>query len=487
MERNRVLCTSVTYSDTNGGRMTLPKAWGYSSPALLESEIVLSLENGVSAAVKVKRGSSGNRMLYGELFKQFLLRHNIRHDFRMEFQNVGGNKYYVRIRDTQGVEIDYEIREVDNSRSYLSKNKGTAASMCKKFGEEEIAQGYLAVPTIWGNHYPDLYRGLVYLLVSDGRRWAIETEKFNDGTIRLFGEVFRKLMKHYGVRRDCRAIFDYTNTSSFHLMLTDWNGIEIEYEQYDEGGVQGVRKSNVPNRRDRRSLNGEEIVMAGYSDDSESMSDEVDGGEEIEVDGDSNDSESMSDEVDDGQEFELDGDSDDSESMPDEVDNNEVLVLDGDSDESDSVFDVVETGDDEMGNGKANSNDRSSRNIWYSRGYLLGGNFGRHGSPGFIKKMTEPICTRFQPMYIPRCFVRTQLLPRRKSKVARMLVGQGVEVECNIRWGGVSNSDDAYITSGLTLLMHTLKAVVGNYVMFRLVHTDADANSVTFEVTKMKQ
>ncbi|KAM7262198.1 hypothetical protein ACFE04_021275 [Oxalis oulophora] len=393
MEQNRVLCTSVKYSDLNVGTMTLPKAWGYSSPALLQSEIVFSLENGVSAAIKVKTGSSGNKMS----FQQFLLRHNISHDFRMEFQNVGGNKFYVRIRDTQGVEIDYEIREVDNSRSYLSNNKGTPTSMCKMFGEEEFAKltwtvlkceclrscavhFNKAVPGIWGNHFLDLYRGVVYLLVSDGRRWAIETEKLNDRTIRLFSVEF-----------------------------------QIEYERDDEGDVEGVQKSNVSiadNRQDNRSPYEEEIVMYGDTDDSDSMSDEVDSGE--------------------------------------------VLVMDGDSDDSDSMFDVVESGDNEMGNDEAQSNETGPRNIWYYRGYLIGGNFGANGTPGFMMKMTNLICTRFQPMYISRSFVRTHLLPRGKQKVATMLVGPGVKVQ-----------------------------YVKESIMFRLVDSDADAYSVTFGVTKM--
>ncbi|KAM7274172.1 hypothetical protein ACFE04_028836 [Oxalis oulophora] len=445
MEQNRILCTSVKYSDLKAGTMTLSKTWGYSSPSLLQSEIVLSLENGLSAAVKVKTGSSGNRMLYGERFRHFLLRHNIRHDFRMEFQNVGGNKFYVRIRDTQGVEIDYEIREVDNSRSYMSKKKGTPPSLCKMFGEEEFEQGYLAVPGIWGNHFPVLFRGVVYLLVSDGRRWAIETEKLNEGTIRFFGVEFRKLLKHYGVRTEFTSIFDYGETSSFNLMLTDKNGIKIEYERDDEGDVKGLQKSHVSiagNSQDRRRPYGEEFVM--------------------------------------------DDDSDDSDSSSDEGYSGEVLVMEGDSDDSDSIFHGVETVEDEMGNVEANSYERDGiQYIWYRRGYLIGGNYGATGSPGFLKKMTNPICNRFQPMYIPRRFVTTHLLPLGKPNVGTMLVETRVQVQCNIRWGCVSNMDDAYITTGMTSLMNALKPDVGKTFMFRLVDSDADANSVTFEVKKM--
>ncbi|KAM7250838.1 hypothetical protein ACFE04_022721 [Oxalis oulophora] len=379
MEQNRILCTSVKYSDLKAGTMTLSITWGYSSPSLLQSEIVLSLENGLSAAVKVKIGSSGNRMLYGERFRHFLLRHNIRHDFRMEFQNVWGNKFYVRIRDTQGVEIDYEIREVDNSRSYMSKKKGTPPSLCKMFREEEFEQGYLAVPGIWGNHFPILFRGVVYLLVSDGRRWAIETEKLNEGTIRFFGVEFRKLLKHYGVR----------------------------------------------NSQDRRRPYGEEFVM--------------------------------------------DDDSDDSDSSSDEGYSGEVLVMEGDSDDSDSIFHGVETAEDEMGNVEANSYERDGiQYIWYRRGYLIGG-----------------IMVLLGAQYIPRRFVTTHLLPLGKPNVGTIIVETRVQVQCNIRWGCVSNRDDAYITTGMTSLMNALKPDVGKTFMFRLVDSDADGNSVTFEVKKM--
>ncbi|KAM7270023.1 hypothetical protein ACFE04_029237 [Oxalis oulophora] len=203
MENNTLICISVKYTYMLAVRMYY-------------NEIILSLENGESGRVKVKRDRSGHVVLYGESFEQLIDRYHLHHDYRMDFQNDGGNHFLVRIRDTQGVEIEYEMRMIDNSRWFQSKNKGTPASLCKMFGEEEVADA-----------------GSVSL-VGDGSRWAIETRPFNDGTIRLFGAEFHKLVRHFGITHKCRAIFDYGDESSFYLRLVDMNWIEIGYEVADK-------------------------------------------------------------------------------------------------------------------------------------------------------------------------------------------------------------------------------------------------------------
>ncbi|KAM7251851.1 hypothetical protein ACFE04_023734 [Oxalis oulophora] len=86
-------------------------------------EIILSLTNDESARVKVKRDSSGQVVLYGDSFEQFIDRYHLHQDYRMNFQNNGAKQFLVRIRDTQGVEREYELRMIDNSRWFQSKKK----------------------------------------------------------------------------------------------------------------------------------------------------------------------------------------------------------------------------------------------------------------------------------------------------------------------------------------------------------------------------
>ncbi|KAM7251663.1 hypothetical protein ACFE04_023546 [Oxalis oulophora] len=174
---------------------------------------------------------------------------------------MGGNQFIVRIRDTHGVEIEYENCMIDNSRWYQCKNKFTAPTPCKMFGEEEATDGYLALPGIWGKHFKDFTMREVFLLVSDGSRWAIETRSFNDGTIRSFGVEFPKLIKQYGISNNCRAIFDYGEESPFYFRLVDKDEIEIEYE----GADKGKRKKNISTLASSQDTNNT-IVFLESSD-----------------------------------------------------------------------------------------------------------------------------------------------------------------------------------------------------------------------------
>ncbi|KAM7274187.1 hypothetical protein ACFE04_028851 [Oxalis oulophora] len=346
------------------GLQTLSKRWAITYPPLLESEIKLSFANGATGPVKLKKERSGQVVIYGESIEHLLEHYNIRQDYRMDFQSMGGNEFLVRIRDKQGVKIEYEKRMIDNSRWYQSKKNATAPSLCKLFGEEEVGDGYLALPSIWEKHFEDFTMREVFLLVRDGSRWAIETRSFNDGTIRLFGVEFCKLVSQYGISNNWRAIFDYGEKSMFYLRIVGEDGVEIEYA----GAHKGERKKNI--------------------------------------------------------------------STP------EMVI------------------DDTCTNGLGK--------IWYYKGFFYEGKYG--------DKMNQ---------YMPRGFVRKHLLPIGKPTVAFMIIGDGDKVECNIRWGSVTNPDDAFISDGLPSLMNLLKPDVGDTVLFNLTGWDEVESFVTFLIGTM--
>ncbi|KAM7262183.1 hypothetical protein ACFE04_021260 [Oxalis oulophora] len=244
---------------------TLPKRWAITYSALLQSEIILSFANGATGPVNLKTERSGQVVLYGESLEHLINRYNIRQDYRMDFQNIGRNQFLVKIRDKQGVEIEYENRMIDNSRWYQSKNKATTPSLCKMFGEEEANDGYLALPGIWGKHFEDFTMREVFLLVSDGSTWAIETRSFNDGTIQLFGVEFRKLVRQYGICNNWRAIFDYGEKSTFYLRLADEDGIEIECA----GAHKGKRKKNISTPASSQDTNNTIVFLENGDMDSD--------------------------------------------------------------------------------------------------------------------------------------------------------------------------------------------------------------------------
>ncbi|KAM7263240.1 hypothetical protein ACFE04_000923 [Oxalis oulophora] len=218
-------------------------------------------------AVKIlKKGRSGQVVLYGESLEQLVERYNISQDYRMDFQNMGGNQFMVRIRDKQGVEIEYEKRMIDNSRWYQSKKKATTPSLFKLFGEEEASDGYLALPGNWGKHFEDLTMQEVFLLVPDGSRWAIETRYFNDGTIRMFGAEFRKLVMQYGIRNNWHAIFDYGENMTFYLRIADEDGVEIEYA----GSHKGEGKKYISTPDSPEDTDTTEIFIENSDTDSDS-------------------------------------------------------------------------------------------------------------------------------------------------------------------------------------------------------------------------
>ncbi|KAM7265352.1 hypothetical protein ACFE04_003035 [Oxalis oulophora] len=399
MEKNSLLCISIKYADLLAGRMKLSKKWAISQPALFQREIIISLSNGESSRVKVKRDSSGQVVLYGDLLEHFIVCYRLHHDYSVDFQNDGGNQFLVRIRDTQGVEIEYEMNMIDNSRLFKSKNKGTPASLCKVFGEQEATDGYL--------------------VMGDSSRWAIETRPFNDGTIRMYGAEFRKLVIQYGITYGYRAIFYYGEESAFYLSIFDMEGVEIGYEVVDKmNRIKDVSTSAAP----------------------------------------------------------LDTTTDD-----------EFFIIDGSDSESDSdSFDVPEDGHIDLVLDEAYWNAQNTLiDIHYYNGLLIGGTFGEDGKPGFMKKMSAAICIRMQPIYIPRSFVRKHLLPNGKPTVALMCFGLDKKVECTIRWGGASNSEDVYIAGGVPLLMDLLKSDVGQTVLFHLVDLEEVESLATFMVLKL--
>ncbi|KAM7262148.1 hypothetical protein ACFE04_021225 [Oxalis oulophora] len=392
MEKNTLLCASFKYEELRTVKITLPKRWAITYPQLLQNEIKLSFANGATGPVKLKKDGSRQVVLNGESLQHLIERYNIRQNYRMDFQSMGGNQFLVRIRDKQGVEIEYEKRMIDNSRWYKSKKKATAPSLCKLFGEEEASEGYLALPGIWGKHFEDLTMREVFLLVPDGSRWAIETRSFNDGTIRLFGVEFVKLVRQYGICNNWRAIFGYGENMKFYLRIVDEDGVEIEYA----GAHKGERKKNI--------------------------SDDFD--------------------------FEESGQTD--------------MVI------KDTSINVM---------GK----------IWYFNGFLFGGKYGDKGEPGFTKKMTTVVYRNMLPIYMPRSFVRKQLLPIGNPTVAFMTIGDCATVECNIRWGSVTSPDDAFISSGLPSVMNLLKPAVGDTILFHLSEWNGLGSFVTFVVETMDE
>ncbi|KAM7274385.1 hypothetical protein ACFE04_029049 [Oxalis oulophora] len=266
MEKNTLLCTSFKHEDLRAVKITLSKRWAITYPPLLQSEIKLSFANGATDHVKLKKERSGQVVLYGESLEHLIECYNICQDYRMDFESMGGNQFLVRIRDKQGVEIEYEKRMIDNSRWYQSKKKATAPSLCKFFGEEELGDGYLALPGIWEKHFEDLTMREVFLLVPDGNRWAIETRSFNDGTIRLFGVEFRKLVRQYGICNNWRAIFDYGEKMTFYLRIVDEDEVEIEYA----GAHKGERKKNISTPDSLEDTDNTMILLENSDTDSDS-------------------------------------------------------------------------------------------------------------------------------------------------------------------------------------------------------------------------
>ncbi|KAM7272816.1 hypothetical protein ACFE04_027480 [Oxalis oulophora] len=272
------------------------------------------------------------------------------------------------------------MRMIDNSRWFQSKKKGTHVSMCKMFGEQEAADGYLA-------NY------VFFFLLSFARHLGKAFSRFYQA-----GSV--SFSRHFGITHICRAIFDYGDKSSFYLKLVDMDRIEIIYEVADK-----------MNRK-------KDVSTSAVSQETSS--------------------------------------------------DNGFTIIDGN--DSESYFDGL-----------------IFWKIQYYKGFLMSDTFGENGKPGFMKKMTATICIRMQPIYIPRRFVRIHLLSKDKTTVALMCIGDGGKVECNIRWEGASNPDNAYISDGIPLLMNLLKLDVGHTILFNLVDWEEVESLVTFVILKLNE
>ncbi|KAM7264323.1 hypothetical protein ACFE04_002006 [Oxalis oulophora] len=119
--------------------MHLSLVWSKHYPSLLNEVVVMSSIYGESWKVCVKANENEN----GEGMMRFIKRFQLTHEFKVDFQRISGYEFMFRIRDVNGVEIDYSLVWLDITTKYVRIKNKKLPTLCTIFWDEHVVKGEL--------------------------------------------------------------------------------------------------------------------------------------------------------------------------------------------------------------------------------------------------------------------------------------------------------------------------------------------------------
>ncbi|KAM7264993.1 hypothetical protein ACFE04_002676 [Oxalis oulophora] len=184
----------------------------------MADKILLTTVHGKQWVVRVIRNNDGKIVFSGEAIRMFYAHYNISVCNEVEFQTGFGSNFFVRIRNKNGVEIDYECED----RKPIDKKNRVPPTLCLLLWEEGLDARILHVPATWGEHYPPFADSSeVQVVVADGFTWNLVTRKKPDNTITLTGNKLKYFIKHYNIKTSYRLMFEYMDDGLFRLKIMD--------------------------------------------------------------------------------------------------------------------------------------------------------------------------------------------------------------------------------------------------------------------------
>ncbi|KAM7261590.1 hypothetical protein ACFE04_020699 [Oxalis oulophora] len=149
--------------------------------------------------VAVKFNDDGEIVLSRQPILDFNTHYDLYDSDEVEFEPVYGPNLFVRIRNYDGIEIDYDSAE-HKTEWEPNNNNGTVPTLCVLLWEEGLDQRLLPIPPSWGKHYPTLAGSEVELVIDDGMKWNLVTSKTSDDTVNLTRKELKNFIDHYSLR-----------------------------------------------------------------------------------------------------------------------------------------------------------------------------------------------------------------------------------------------------------------------------------------------
>ncbi|KAM7266121.1 hypothetical protein ACFE04_019505 [Oxalis oulophora] len=110
-------------------------------------------------------------------------------------------------------------------------------TLCLLLCDEGLTQRLLPIPASRGKHYPTFAESEVELVVVDGMKWNLVTNKRSDDTFNLTGKELKYFITHYYLMSGHWLMFEYLEDALFRVIIMDANGVEIHYPKVNSVGI----------------------------------------------------------------------------------------------------------------------------------------------------------------------------------------------------------------------------------------------------------
>ncbi|KAM7280266.1 hypothetical protein ACFE04_007400 [Oxalis oulophora] len=199
-------------------------------------QLLLTTVDGKQWEVAVKLNNDGKIVLSEQPVLEFNTHYDLYDSDEVEFEPAYGRNLFVRIRNYDWIEIDYGSAEHKKERKSNDKNE-TMPTLCLLLWDEGLTRGLLPIPTSWGKHYPSFGGSEVELVVADGMKWDLVTNKRSDDTFNLKGKELKYFINHYCLMSGHRLMFEYLDDALFRIIIMDANRVEIHYPKVNTKGI----------------------------------------------------------------------------------------------------------------------------------------------------------------------------------------------------------------------------------------------------------
>ncbi|KAM7253172.1 hypothetical protein ACFE04_025790 [Oxalis oulophora] len=212
MGSKRLLSHFVLHHDLLAGTMTLPAVWATHCKAFMADQLLLTTVDGKQWEVAVTFNCHGNIVLSGQALMNFITQYDLYVSDEVEFEPAYGRNLFVRVRNYNGIEIDYGSEE-HKKEMEPNDNNGSVPTLCLLLWEEGLDEMLLPIPPSWPKHYPTFLAG---------SELELELKIFID---------------HYKIRSGYRLMFEYLDEALFRVVILDADGVEIRYPKVRSVGI----------------------------------------------------------------------------------------------------------------------------------------------------------------------------------------------------------------------------------------------------------
>ncbi|KAM7266113.1 hypothetical protein ACFE04_019497 [Oxalis oulophora] len=210
------------------GRSTAKRLWAIN--------FCFATVDGKQWEVAVKLKNDGEIFLSWQPVLEFNTHYYLYDSDEVEFEPAYGRNLFVRIRNYDWIEIHYGSAEHKKERKPNDKN-GTMPTLCLLLWDEGLTRGLLPILASWGKHYPAFVGSEVELVVADGMKLNLLTNKRSDDTFNLTGKEIKYFINHYCHMSGHRLMFEYLDDALFRVIIMDANGVEIHYPKVNSVGI----------------------------------------------------------------------------------------------------------------------------------------------------------------------------------------------------------------------------------------------------------